>query len=156
MITMNQAAAAARELRRCVKVLGFVGALVENHVDGQFYDDERFWPVFKTAQELDVPIYIHPCFPVENMVGYYKGNYGDSVAVALSAYGWSWHSETGPHILRIFASGLFDRFPGLKIVIGHYGRTSSVSARAHYHGVAEVGEDRAWSKRGVEQYLGHD
>jgi len=121
MITMSQPAAAARELTRCVQELGFVGALVENHVDGQFYDDERFWPVFETAQELDVPIYIHPCFPAENMVDYYKGNYEDSVAVALSAYGWSWHSETGLHILRLFASGLFDRFPRLKIVIGHMG-----------------------------------
>jgi len=70
MITMSQPAAAARELTRCVQELGFVGALVENHVDGQFYDDERFWPVFETA---DVPIYIHPCFPAENMVDYYKG-----------------------------------------------------------------------------------
>ncbi|RDL35850.1 Uncharacterized protein BP5553_06462 [Venustampulla echinocandica] len=121
MITMSQPTAAARELTRCVKDLGFVGALVENHVDGQFYDDERFWPVFETAQELDVPIYIHPCFPAENMVGYYKGNYEDSVAVALGAYGWAWHSETGLHILRLFASGLFDRFPRLKIVIGHMG-----------------------------------
>jgi predicted TIM-barrel fold metal-dependent hydrolase len=121
MITMSQPAAAARELTRCVQELGFVGALVENHVDRQFYDDERFWPVFETAQELDVPIYIHPCFPAENMVDYYKGNYEDSVAVALSAYGWSWHSETGLHILRLFASGLFDRFPRLKIVIGHMG-----------------------------------
>jgi predicted TIM-barrel fold metal-dependent hydrolase len=121
MITMSQPAAAAQELTRCVQELGFVGALVENHVDGQFYDDERFWPVFETAQELDVPVYIHPCFPAENMVDYYKGNYDDSVAVALSAYGWSWHSETGLHILRLFASGLFDRFPRLKIVIGHMG-----------------------------------
>ncbi|KIM99208.1 hypothetical protein OIDMADRAFT_127738 [Oidiodendron maius Zn] len=121
MITMSQPAAAARELTRCVRELGFVGALVENHVDGQFYDDERFWPVFETAQDLDVPIYIHPCFPAENMVDYYKGNYDDSVAVALSAYGWSWHSETGLHILRLFASGLFDRLPRLKIIIGHMG-----------------------------------
>jgi predicted TIM-barrel fold metal-dependent hydrolase len=113
VITMSQPTAAARELTRCVKDLGFTDAPVENHVDGQFYDNERFWPVFKTAQELDVPIYIYPCFPAENN---YKGNCEDSVAVALSAYGWSWHSETSLHILRLFASGLFDRFPRLKFV----------------------------------------
>jgi predicted TIM-barrel fold metal-dependent hydrolase len=121
MVTTSEPVAAAQELTRCVQELGFVGALVENHVDGQFYDDERFWPVFETAQELDVPIYIHPCFPAKNMVAHYKGNYEDSVAIALSAFGWAWHSETGLHILRLFASGLFDRFPKLKIVIGHMG-----------------------------------
>jgi hypothetical protein len=60
MITMSQPAVAARELTRCVQELGFVGALVENHVDGEFCDGERFWPIFETTQELDVPIYIHP------------------------------------------------------------------------------------------------
>ncbi|KAK9481459.1 hypothetical protein V1527DRAFT_147797 [Lipomyces starkeyi] len=84
MITMSLPAAAAREFTRCVQELGFGGALVENHADGQFYDDERFWPSFKTAQELNVPIYIHPCFPAEKMVEYYKGSYEDAVAVALS------------------------------------------------------------------------
>lgn len=121
MLAMSHPDTAAQELKRCVQDLGFVGALVENHADGHFYDAERFWPVFETAQELDVPIYIHPTFPAENMVDYYKGNYDDSVAVTLSAFGWSWHSETGLHILRLFASGLFDRFPRLKIIIGHMG-----------------------------------
>jgi predicted TIM-barrel fold metal-dependent hydrolase len=62
MLLMQDPKAAARELARCVKELGFVGALVDNHLDGQFYDDERFWPVFEKAQDLDVPIYLHPTF----------------------------------------------------------------------------------------------
>jgi len=89
--------------------------------NGQFYDDERFWSVFEKAQELNVPIYIHPTFASDSMMEHYKGNYSDSVAIALSAFGWGWHSETGLHILRLFASGLFDRFPKLKIIIGHMG-----------------------------------
>lgn len=121
MLPMSEPAAAAKELERCVKQLSFVGALVENHLDGQFYDDERFWVVFEKAQELDVPIYIHPSFASDSMLEHYKGNYSDSVALALSAYGWGWHTETGLHILRLFASGLFDRFSRLKIVIGHMG-----------------------------------
>ncbi|KAK9321514.1 hypothetical protein V1517DRAFT_326105 [Lipomyces orientalis] len=121
MLPMSEPAAAAKELERCVKELGFVGALVDNHLNGQFYDDERFWTVFQKAQELNVPIYIHPSFASDSMMDHYKGNYSDSVAMALSAYGWAWHTETGLHILRLFASGLFDRFPKLKIVIGHMG-----------------------------------
>ena len=104
MLPMSEPAAAAKELERCVKQLSFVGALVENHLDGQFYDDERFWVVFEKAQELDVPIYIHPSFASDSMLEHYKGNYSDSVALALSAYGWGWHTETGLHILRSFAS----------------------------------------------------
>ncbi|KAK9317526.1 hypothetical protein V1524DRAFT_445346 [Lipomyces starkeyi] len=121
MLPMSEPAAAAKELERCVKELGFVGALVDNHLNGQFYDDERFWSVFEKAQELNVPIYIHPSFASDSMMEHYKGNYSDSVAMALSAYGWAWHTETGLHILKLFASGLFDCFPKLKIVIGHMG-----------------------------------
>jgi predicted TIM-barrel fold metal-dependent hydrolase len=52
MLPMSEPAAAAKELERCVRELGFVGALIENHLNGQFYDDERFWWVFEKAQEL--------------------------------------------------------------------------------------------------------
>ncbi|KAK9235943.1 hypothetical protein V1525DRAFT_239848 [Lipomyces kononenkoae] len=121
MLPMCEPIAAAEELARCVNDLGFVGTLIDNHLDGQFYDDECFWPVFEKAQELDVPIYLHPTFATEDMLKHYKGNYSDETAVALSAFGWGWHVETGLHILRLYISGLFDRFPRLKIIIGHMG-----------------------------------
>lgn len=121
MLPMSEPAAAAKELERSVKTLGFVGALVDNHLNGTFYDDERFWTVFQKAEELDVPIYIHPSFASDSMMDHYKGNYDDMIGMALSAFGWGWHVETGLHILKLFASGLFDRFPKLKIIIGHMG-----------------------------------
>jgi predicted TIM-barrel fold metal-dependent hydrolase len=121
MLPMSEPEAAARELERSVKELGFRGALIENHVNGQFYDNKRFWSVFEKAQELDVPIYIHPTYASDAQLEHYKGNYNDLVALSLSAWGFGWHTETALHILRLFASGLFDRFPKLKIVIGHMG-----------------------------------
>ncbi|OJJ32715.1 hypothetical protein ASPWEDRAFT_52871 [Aspergillus wentii DTO 134E9] len=153
MLPMAEPVAAAEELERCVRQLGFVGALVENHLNGQFYDDERFWCVFAKAEELDVPIYIHPTFAAEDMMEHYKGNYPDSVAMALSAFGWSWHTETGLHILRLFASGVFDRFPKLKIIIGHMGemlpfqidRIYAVSERwGKKRGLREVWRENIW------------
>ncbi|OBT59733.1 hypothetical protein VE04_00212 [Pseudogymnoascus sp. 24MN13] len=120
-LPMKQPEEAAKELERCVRDLAFVGALVDNHADGQFYDDERFWTVFEKANELDVPIYIHPTYAADSMMEHYKGNYDDAIAVALSAYGWGWHADTGLHILKLFASGLFDRFLEVKIIIGHMG-----------------------------------
>ncbi|PYH45459.1 amidohydrolase family protein [Aspergillus saccharolyticus JOP 1030-1] len=111
MLPMSEPLAAATELERCVKELGFVGALIENHTSGKYYDDERFWPVFKKAQELEVPPYIHPTFASDSMM----------IALALSAYGWAWHTETGLHILRLYASGVFDRYPKLRIVVDQMG-----------------------------------
>lgn len=120
MVPMNEPAAAAEELERCVKTLGFVGALVNNHEKGRFYDDAFFWPVFSQCQALDVPIYLHPTIPGPAMAKG-SGNYPEIVAQGLDSYCWGWHSETGVHILRLFASGLFDKYPTLKIIIGHMG-----------------------------------
>ncbi|KAK9492624.1 hypothetical protein V1508DRAFT_397681 [Lipomyces doorenjongii] len=97
---MSEPAAAAKELECCVKELGFVGALVDNHLN---WHDERFWSVFEKAQELNISIYIHPSFASDSMMDHYKGNY--TVAMALSAYGWAWHTETGlhPEVIRHWA-----------------------------------------------------
>ena len=137
LLPVSEPTAAASELERCVKSLGFVGALIDTHIDGEFYDDEKFWVMFEKAQELDVPIYIHPSWAADSAMDHYRGNYEESVAISLSAYGWGWHSETALHILKLYASGLFDRFPKLKIIIGHMGellpfqldRVFGVSAR---------------------------
>lgn len=154
MLPMSEPDAAASELERCVKELRFVGALVDNHLDGIFYDDERFWPVFSRAQDLDVPIYIHPTFASDSMEEHYKGNYPDVVALELSAFGWGWHVETGHHILRLFAAGVFDRFPKLKVVIGHMGemlpfqldRCASASERweKKQRGLRQVWRENIW------------
>ena len=121
MLPMSDPAAASEELTRCVKEYHFVGALVGEHVNGRRYDDKFFWPVFEKAQELDVPIYLHPAAPTPERLAHFEGNYSKEVATLLSVYAWGWHSDTGLHILRLFASGLFDQYPRLKIIIGHMG-----------------------------------
>jgi predicted TIM-barrel fold metal-dependent hydrolase len=121
MLPMNDPTAAAKELERCVRDLRFVGALVDNHVHGEFYDNKRFWTIFEKAEELDVPMYIHPSFALEDHFDHYKGDYNDKMAFLLSTAGWGWHSETALSILKLFASGFFDRFRKIKIVIGHMG-----------------------------------
>jgi predicted TIM-barrel fold metal-dependent hydrolase len=113
--------AAAVELERTVKELGFHGVLVNGATDGRFLDDPRFDPILERAAALDLPIYIHPGIPVEAVRNaYYDGLPGNfSFTMALSA--WGWHAETAIHTLRLVLSGAFDRHPGLKIVIGHMG-----------------------------------
>lgn len=112
---------AAKELERSVKQHGFVGALIDNHVLGKYYDGPEYEPFWKQVHDLDVAIYIHPTWPSDDMAPQYTGNFTDGASRSLSASGWGWHTDTGLHFLRLFASGLFDKFPKLKIIVGHFG-----------------------------------
>jgi predicted TIM-barrel fold metal-dependent hydrolase len=115
--------AAAAELHRCIKGLGFVGALVDNHANGKYYDGPEYQKtLWLAAQELDVPIYLHPTWPTEPVAeALYQGSFSEGASLSLGASGFGWHSDVGLHVLRLFASGLFDQLPRLKIVIGHMG-----------------------------------
>ncbi|KAK6064120.1 amidohydrolase 2 [Seiridium cupressi] len=112
----------AKELKRCVRELGFVGALIDNRSGNTYYDGTEYEPLWAAAQELDIPIYLHPTWPTEEQVGLiYTGNFAQSATLSLSASGWGWHSDVALHILRLFSAGTFDKFPRLKIIAGHMG-----------------------------------
>ncbi|OLY83423.1 2,3-dihydroxybenzoate decarboxylase [Smittium mucronatum] len=121
VLPMADPLAAAEELTRCVKELKFVGALVSNHVNGQFYDGEQYHPFFERLEQLGVPLYIHPTSPTKSMMALYEGNYSEEAANILATFGWGWHSDAGLHILRLFLAGVFDKYPKLKIIAGHMG-----------------------------------
>lgn len=91
--------------------------------DGCFYDDKKFWPVFGKAEELGVPIYLHPAPPTDQMLAllYSSDQYSYQTAFSLATAGWGWHELTGLHILRLMLAGLFDQFPRLQLIIGHAG-----------------------------------
>jgi predicted TIM-barrel fold metal-dependent hydrolase len=122
-LPMKHGKAAAAELERCIKELGMVGALIDSHLDdGRYYDDEIALDVFAKAQELDVPIYIHPTTPLEDVQAVlYDGNYDKEVGAALGIAGWGWHCDTALSVLRMYAAGIFWKFPRLKVVVGHMG-----------------------------------
>ncbi len=112
---------AAEELERCITKLGYVGAVVNGTVDGQFLDHPRFEPVLEAAERIDAPIYIHPAPPVKPIFdAYYAGLPGEA-SQALSISGWGWHTEVGLHALRLILAGVFDRHPHLQVIIGHMG-----------------------------------
>lgn len=114
---------AVKELRRTVTELGFLGALVDNHLeDMTHYDDARFWPVFEAAQDLDVPLYLHPAPPTQDIfASTYAGNYPHLASIGLGTACWGWHQDVGLHVLKLYLAGVFTRFPRLKIAIGHMG-----------------------------------
>jgi 5-carboxyvanillate decarboxylase len=107
-------AAAAKELERCVTQLKLKGAVINSHSGGEYLNDPKFWPIFEAAEALDVPIYIHPNTPPRDMIGPLLSRGLDG-----AIYGFA--VECGMHLLTIIASGVFDRFPNLQIVVGHLG-----------------------------------
>ena len=120
-LPMQSPDACAAELKRAVKDLGFLGALINGINDGRFLDHPSYDGLLAAAVELDVPIYIHPHLPPEAVrQAYYSGLPGGSGGV-LEAAGWGWHSETAIHLFRMVLSGALDRHPKLKLIIGHMG-----------------------------------
>jgi 2,3-dihydroxybenzoate decarboxylase len=114
MLAMHDPKEAADELERCVRQLGFVGALLNGQTQGMYYDDARCLPFWERVAALGVPVYLHPGHPQE-VPAVYQGYRGLGGAV------WGWGAETGAHALRLVLSGLFDRFPTLTIILGHMG-----------------------------------
>lgn len=113
---------AANELERCVKELGFKGAMVHGLTSGLFIDDKRFWPIFERAQALDVPIYVHPGQPHPAVIEAYYQDYVEAYPTIVNA-GWGFAVETATAGLRLVLSGVFDAYPNLKIILGHLGES---------------------------------
>jgi uncharacterized protein len=113
--------AAAVEFTRAVKQLGFVGAMVHGTTEGRFLDHSSFQPVLAAAEQLDVPIYIHPHIPPEPVRQAYFSDLPAGPGRVLETAGWGWHSETAVHVLRMVIAGTLDRHPRLKLIIGHMG-----------------------------------
>ena len=120
-LPMRSPAEAARELRRCVTELGFVGALV-NGADTVgdkvlYYDTPDYDVLWKTFVELDVPLYLHPAvYTSEVMTQDFSREYPMLVASA-----WGFSAYLAQHVLRLVMSGVFDRFPRLQLILGHMG-----------------------------------
>ncbi len=113
--------AAATELERTVKELGFVGALLIGRPGQSFLDDARYEPVLAKLDELEVPLYVHPGFPLPQVQQPYYGGFDAEVTARLSLFAWGWHNEAGVHVIRMILAGVFDRFAKLRVISGHWG-----------------------------------
>lgn len=120
-LPMQNPIAAADELQRAVEQLGFCGALVNgfsNRADAsraQYYDAEAYLPFWERVAALGVPVYLHPRNPLLGQRLIYEGR------EELLGPTWAFAVETGTHALRLITSGLFDRFPGVNVILGHLG-----------------------------------
>jgi 5-carboxyvanillate decarboxylase len=105
--------AAAHEVTR-LRGLGLVGLIINSHTMGDYLDLPKYAPLWEAIEAERLPLYLHPREPSPAMVGPYL-DYG------LYFAGWGFAAETGLHAMRLIMSGTFDRYPGLKIILGHMG-----------------------------------
>lgn len=104
---------AVAELERTVKELGFVGWNTHSNFGDSFLDEKRYWPLLAKAEELNMPIYLHPTYPIVPQFATY------GIGMAGPSFGFG--AETAMVVMRMIVAGVFDTFPKLKIILGHYG-----------------------------------
>jgi predicted TIM-barrel fold metal-dependent hydrolase len=118
--TTAGAEASADELQRAVEEKGLKGAMIHGQSAGSFVDLPEYWPIYARAEALGVPVYLHPSLPNKTVTETYYGTYAESHPAFIRA-GWGFGVETGTQAVRMVLSGVFDRHPGLQVILGHLG-----------------------------------
>ncbi|KAJ5929003.1 hypothetical protein N7466_007959 [Penicillium verhagenii] len=125
-LSMHNPSQAAAELERAVRDLRFYGCMIndyqtagDNGTGKLYYDTEFYDPFWKKVQELDIPVYMHPRYPTTRDLGTQDSVYGSRMH--LLGAGVQFHLDLSFHIYAICSSGVFDRFPGVRIAAGHLG-----------------------------------
>ena len=104
---------ACKELERAVKELGLKGWKTHSNYGDSYLDEKQYWPILEKAEELQVPIYLHPTAPIISQLN----TYGFALAGAPFGFG----IETSMVMMRLILSGALDAFPNLKVILGHLG-----------------------------------
>ena len=102
-----------QELQRCIKDLGFKGWNTHSNYGDSYLDEKRYWPLLAKCVELDVPIYLHPAVPMIPQLR----EFGMVLGGPTLGFG----IEVMYCFMRMIVRGVFDEFPALKIIMGHYG-----------------------------------
>lgn len=105
---------AAREIKRAMQELHLNGVIINSHTHGEYLDNPKFWPIFEAAVAHNAPVYLHPTFPSDAMIGPYS-DYGMMGAL------WGFGADTSLHVVRMIMGGVLDAFPTLQVVLGHLG-----------------------------------
>ena len=111
MLPLIDTKLALKELDRAVQDLGFKGMCMLTNVAGKMVDSEFLLPVYARAQELGVPIFIHPTTPLGAQVMQewrLAIILGFEFDIVLSA-------------TRLAYAGVLEKFPELNFVISHLG-----------------------------------
>jgi len=142
-LPLNDPAESVVELTRAVRELGLPGAMVFSNVEGVPLADERFWPLWERAAELEAVIYVHPTAPVgvEAMTEYWlMPLVGFPVDTTLAA-------------ARLVFAGVPERFPAIRWVLAHLGGAIPYLAERLDRGFHAFRECRAQISKPPSEYL---
>ena len=151
-VAMQDPKAAAAEAERCVKELGFVGILINGYSQigdsetVQYLDEPQCEPFWAKLEELDVPLYLHPRIPTLGQSRVYRGY------EFLAGSPWGFGVETATHSIRLMVSGLFDRHPKLKVILGHCGEGLPFSLARIDHRMRHFQPQHYQCKLRMQQY----
>lgn len=154
-LPMQDPTAAVRELERTVREYGFKGALVngysniDNLETALYYDEPQYLPFWEQLEVLQVPLYLHPRTPLPTQRRIYAGR------SELMAAPWGFAVETGTHALRLITSGLFDRYPGATVILGHLGELLPFAVDRFDRRLAHIRPGVKLKKTGVEYLRDH-
>ncbi len=112
---------AVGELERAVTVLGLDGAMVFGRTRERSLDHQDFWPIFEAAEALRAPLYLHPQSSPPARRDADRAGLKPALDATYATHGLDWHYETGAQLLRLILAGIFDRFPHLHVITGHWG-----------------------------------
>ena len=104
--------ASIKELERCKSELGFKFWNTHSNFTSTYIDDDQYFPLLKRAAELNIAVYLHPGPPAIDRL--------NGVGPILSG-GLGYHVDTCITLVRLIGKGVFDRLPGLKVLLGHLG-----------------------------------
>jgi len=105
-------AGSVAEIGRAMGELKLNGAVLNSHFQGHYIDEQEYWPILEALEAHDAPLYIHPTAPFNAPHYETRGFFG-----ALAGF----PHDVWLHTMGLIFSGAFDRFPKLKLVIGHLG-----------------------------------
>jgi len=126
-LSMHDGAQAAAELTRAVKELGMKGAILNDFQSTggggggegkKYFDTDEYHVFWKTVEELDVPVYMHPRYATGSDLEA-GSRWGDRKH--LLGAGVQFHLDLSFHIYALCSSGIFDLFPKVQVVAGHLG-----------------------------------
>lgn len=117
VIPMQTPEAAAKELERCIKEYGFIGAAIAGWIitNDDFIDEDKYNCIFETAERYNTMLYLHPTETPQYHQALYRNR------AVLNGPTWSWGVDTGTYVLRMIFSGLFDKYPNTNLLAGHMG-----------------------------------
>ena len=157
-VALQDSRAAADELERAVRELGFKGAMINSYSnigsnEEVLYLDEpparEFW---ERVSALEVPVYLHPREPLPSQLLSYRG-YPE-----LGGSAWGFGQEVATHAVRLLLSGLFDEYPNLQIILGHMGEglTMLLPRLQHRLDRQREGERGAKAKKRISDYFSNN